>query len=103
MEKAMSDKKITARNVGIKEDLADVSHEIWSHWMRYLFSRCEDDDLGMVIDWPDAEHWKRQMNTPYDELTEKEKKSDREQADKILKVIFKYLNMEVRQESIGYE
>jgi hypothetical protein len=71
----------------LRESLADVSHEIWAHWMRYLFSRCEDDDLGMVISRDDYLHWKRQIDTPYSELTEREKDSDREQADKILAVL----------------
>ena len=78
-------------NIPLKEQLADISHEIWAHWMKYLFSRCEDDDLGMVISHEDAEHWKRQINTAYEDLTEREKDSDREQADKIIKIINKYL------------
>jgi hypothetical protein len=32
-------------------------------------------------------HWHRQMNTPYSELSEYEKESDREQADKVLEII----------------
>ena len=75
----------------IRELVAEVSHEIWSHWMKYLFSRCEDDDLGIVIMHEDARHWDRQRKMPYEELTEREKDSDREQADKIIKIINKYL------------
>ena len=71
----------------LREDLASISHAIWAHWMSYLFSKCEDDDLGMVIQWDDAERWKRQVKTPYAELTEREKDSDREQADKIIDVL----------------
>ena len=31
--------------------------------------------------------WQRQMNTKYGELSEKEKESDRHQADKIIKML----------------
>lgn len=78
----------------IRELVADVSHEIWAHWMKYLFSRCEDDDLGIVIMREDARHWQRQVRTTYEDLTEREKDSDREQADKILKVINEYFGWE---------
>jgi len=57
--------------------------------MRYLFSRCEDDDLGAVIQWDDYHHWQRQVSTPYSALSEREKNSDREQADKIMAVLEK--------------
>ncbi len=35
----------------LREQLADVQHGIWSHWMRYLFSVCqrnEDGDQNVV-------------------------------------------------------
>lgn len=73
----------------LREELSSISHEIWSHWMKYLFTQCEDDDLGMVIDWDNTRHWQRQMNTLYADLSEREKDSDREQADKIIKVLKK--------------
>ena len=68
----------------LREELANISHEIWASWMTYLFSLCEDDDLGIVIPHEFARRWKRQIKTPYSHLTELEKDSDREQADKIL-------------------
>jgi hypothetical protein len=65
--------------------LADVQHEIWSHWMRYLFSVCVPATDGTVrIPVRFVERWQRQAEMPYSELTETEKDSDREQADKIL-------------------
>jgi len=27
------------------EKLADVSHDIWTHWMKYLFSQCKEDGI----------------------------------------------------------
>ena len=61
------------------ERIAAVQHEIWSHWMRFLFGEC------VVIAPAELERrWRRQMNTPYAELTEEEKESDREQARKVI-------------------
>ena len=69
----------------LREKLADMQHEIWSHWMRYLFSCGEEQYNGtFLLPGDKVERWKQQMNKPYSELTEKERESDREQADKIL-------------------
>jgi hypothetical protein len=70
------------------EALADVQHEIWSHWMRYLFSVCTaNEDGSYTIPAGKVQHWQRQMATPYHELPEAEKESDREQAAKVLKLL----------------
>lgn len=71
----------------MREYIAEVQHEIWSHWMRYLFSACNDGINGTFIPTHKVERWKRQMNTPYKFLSEEEKESDREQADKVLNII----------------
>ncbi len=72
----------------LREALAAVQHEIWSHWMAYLFSVCERRSDGSVVIPPEpAEHWQRQVKAAYDQLSEAEKESDREQADKIIAVL----------------
>jgi hypothetical protein len=71
----------------MREKLAKVQHEIWSHWMRYLFSVCEEANGNLIIPPDKVKRWKRQMITPYQFLTEEEKESDREQADKVLNII----------------
>lgn len=67
------------------ETLASVSHAIWAHWMRYMFS-CgkmnEDGSWSMPAE--KAERWQRQMNTEFSGLSEQEKLSDFEQANKII-------------------
>jgi hypothetical protein len=70
-----------------KEELAELSHEIWSHWMKYLFSKCNREIGGSLIPDSFVEHWKRQIDIKYKDLTEQEKDSDREQADKIIKLL----------------
>ncbi len=69
----------------VRERLADVQHAIWAHWMRYQFSVCQrNEDGSMTIPADKAERWMRQMETSYADLTEQERESDREQADKVI-------------------
>ena len=75
----------------LRERLAALAHEQWSGWMNYMFQqtapmlqagrRCEVVPPDLV------ERWKRQRDTPYAELPENEKESDRIEADKVLKII----------------
>jgi hypothetical protein len=77
----------------LREQLAALAHEQWSGWMRYLFGRtwAERNNAGeigaVIIAKSDAERWMRQMETPYAELPEEEKESDRVEADKVLALI----------------
>ena len=72
----------------LRERLAYQQHAIWAHWMAYQFSVCQrNDDGSLTIPADKVERWQRQIDTTYTGLTEHEKDSDREQADKILSVI----------------
>ncbi len=74
----------------MREKIAEIQHEIWSHWMRYLFSISEQNSDGSVtIPADKVKRWKRQMDTSYSNLSEAEKESDRDQANKILVIIKK--------------
>ena len=77
------------------EPLAKYAHDIWSKWMRYLLSKSTMDSGCAIIPVELVERWTRQMNTEYDALPEQEKKSDREEAENILKVIRKVLSEDV--------
>ena len=60
------------------EEMADLAHEIWANWMKYMFGLCNPTTNGGLVIPPElVERWKQQMNTPYHELSEKEKESDR--------------------------
>jgi hypothetical protein len=63
------------------ETLASVEHERWSHWQRYMHGKCipQGDDGALLIPAEFAKRWEKQMATPYSELTDEEKESDREQ------------------------
>lgn len=62
------------------EQLADIQHQIWSHWQKYLHSKC-DVHIDGRLSIPNhlINQWERQIETPYKDLPEKEKDSDREQ------------------------
>lgn len=65
----------------LREKLAELEHRQWAHWTRYML-----DNLSLE----NIERWKRQLETPYNELPEIEKDSDRVWADKVLEVLQAY-------------
>jgi len=74
----------------LREDFAGQAHESWSGWMRYVFTKGNmNDDESFTIDAGSVKRWIRQIHTPYDELSEQEKDSDRTEAEKYLEILFK--------------
>ena len=82
------------------EDLAELEHQQWAHWTKYMLNRLEQLEAEIDGKAPyDAllelaqqkQNWKRQIATPYSELTEKEKDSDRIWAAKSLEITAKRL------------
>lgn len=67
----------------ILEKIAELEHEQWAHWTRYFL-----DNLTTA----NIDRWKRQCVTKYDKLSEKEKDSDREWANKVIEIVIKYLS-----------
>jgi len=69
------------------EKLAALAHEQWSGWMKYLFEKSKIGQAGVVVipAWA-AQRWGRQMNTPYADLPEEEKESDRKEAHRMINV-----------------
>jgi len=74
----------TAKAYDLREPLAAYAHDAWSRWMEHLFSKVSAEG---VIASDEMERRKRQMATAYADLTEEEKESDREEADKMLAVM----------------
>jgi hypothetical protein len=62
----------------LRERLAALEHEQWANWTRYLLDHLTPEDV---------ERWRRQIDTPYEQLSEAEKQSDREWADRVLELI----------------
>jgi len=75
------------------EKLADVEHERWAHWQRYLHSKCVRASDGSLTIPPELVlRWELQIDTPYSELSEEEKESDRDQVRRYLSIIAEYSN-----------
>ncbi len=62
----------------LRERLAALEHEEWAHWTRYMLDHLTPEN---------TELWRRQIDTPYEELSESEKDSDREWADQVLRIV----------------
>ena len=76
----------------MREALADLCHRQWSGWLDYMFSKCEYIDGNFVIPAIFVERWRRQMTTPYKKLPEDEKESDRQEADKFIRVMGDFMD-----------
>lgn len=87
---------------GCVEELADYAHKVWSGWMKHLFSLCkygsEDGSIAILKD--SVDHWHRQIETPYRELSEREKDSDREEARGMIEIFSRHV---VPQQTIDIE
>ena len=62
----------------LREQLAALEHEQWAHWTRYMLDNLTSENIA---------RWQQQIETPYAELSEKEKESDRRWADKVLSLL----------------
>jgi|SRR5882762_5923462 len=77
------------------EQLADKEHDGWSGWMAHLIGECEavegtDGHSHLCIPKESLDRWERQIRTPYKELSEQEKQSDRDEVAHILPIIEAY-------------
>ncbi len=70
------------------EKLADIEHQRWSDWQKYMHDQGVSWDEAMNLSMLGDElilpsylvnGWTRQIETPYADLSEREKESDREQ------------------------
>jgi len=72
----------------LRERLADLEHDRWARWQKYLHSKCERNlDGSLTIPAGYVKQLTRQIETPYPRLSEAELDSDRREADRTLAVI----------------
>ena len=84
----------------LREELARRAHEDWAHWTKYMLGVLQplidagngtntDSSWDPEIAAADAaiDRWRRQIDTPYADLTEAEKDSNRVFADKTLALL----------------
>lgn len=67
--------------VSLREKLSDHMHYQWSHITNWVINNSTPENL---------ERWKKQIVTPYSELSELDKNKDRVWADKIIKICADY-------------
>jgi len=72
-----------------KETLAELMHDTWSHWIRYLLDDAcvRDSDGNAVLPKVTKERWQRLVTTPYRELPECAKMTCRNGAQRWLDVL----------------
>ena len=79
----------------IIELLADIEHERWAGWQSHLHSKLYEIDDNRVsqnhhlkiLPTELYDRWERQITTPYSQLSESEKQSDREEVKKTLRAL----------------
>lgn len=81
----------------LKEKLADIEHQRWSHWQEYCNKVLREQVPKLGLEKA-LERWDRQINTPYAELSEKEKQSDRNQVERYWGLIEEYLDQAGRED-----
>ena len=86
-----SEKQEAADWERIIEKLADIEHQRWSDWQGYVHSKCQVGQYGAVIPRELFDGWERQIQMPYDELTEREKQSDRDQVMRYWPIILELI------------
>ena len=82
------------------EALADIEHQRWADWQKYLHSLCfklEEYRGALIIPADLVERWERQIATPYADLSESEKQSDRDQVERYLGVVAEYVASRLAQ------
>ena len=78
----------SAHRKTIIEIMADVEHNRWSKWQKYLHSLCvKNKDGSLTIPKSRVEHWEMEIATPYSELSEELKEYDRAEARTTVKAL----------------
>lgn len=74
-----------------KEKLAAIEHERWADWQKWCHSVLRRS--GELTEGADEilQRWDKQIATPYSELSEAEKQSDRDQVDRYWSLIEEYI------------
>ena len=77
--------RIEAALVAAVEQLAAIEHEHWAHWQRYMHGTAiKQPDGSLLIPSELVSRWEKQIATPYADLSDAEKQSDRDQVQKYL-------------------
>jgi hypothetical protein len=76
---------------------ADLEHNRWARWQEYMFSKFVEHENGkgeyFCLPRELWERWSRQIDTPYLELSESEKESDRKETRNYLPLLHKAISL----------
>jgi len=82
------DDRIRAKLNAAIDTLADIEHERWAHWQKYMHNKgVRQPDGSLLIPAKLVSQWDRQLETPFAALSDDEKDSDREQVRKYLPAV----------------
>jgi len=74
---------------------ADLEHERWAGWQKYVHSLCKKNkDGSLTIPKERVEWWEKEIATPYSELTEELKEYDRKEVKKYIPLLKKALSQQ---------
>ena len=80
---------------------ADLEHSRWAKWQKYMFSKMyEVKGIGgeptgdMTLPKEFVDRWFLQIDTPYSELSEEEKESDRKETRNYLSLLTQVLSQQ---------
>lgn len=91
-EKPQSGNKPTGKHVDtLIEQLAAIEHERWADWQNWVHKVYLEGNFGDFM-----LRWQKQIATPYSELSEAEKQSDRDQVKRYWPLITQYIAKENR-------
>lgn len=74
--------KIWKINRQAVEILAEIEHEQWTHWTKYMLDN---------LTFSNIERWRNQIETKYADLSDKEKESDKVWARKVVSAVEEYV------------
>lgn len=81
------DKSLAEIDQQVIEKLAEIEHERWSDWQKWCHKILRENVFGVDSLEKVLERWDKQIATPYPELSEAEKQSDRDQVERYLPII----------------
>lgn len=89
----MSKTQLDESFASLLEELAALEHQRWAHWQKYVHDSGKRQPDGSILLPADiVSRWEQQINTPYADLSNEEKDSDREQVRRYLPLLERWLN-----------